>query len=74
MELHLGVVRHIGVVQMLLIMLMLIEKKGRVDQLDFAARLHHWMRHGFTEFGDLGTHTHGSMQTQASDPPNAGTF
>lgn len=41
---------------MLLIMLMLIENKGRVDQLDFASRLHNWMCHGFTEFGDLGTY------------------
>ena len=42
---------------MLLIMLMLIEKKGKVDQLDFAARLHNWMLHGFAEFGDLGDYT-----------------
>ena len=39
---------------MLLIMLMLIERNGGVDQRDFAARLHNWMLHGFKEFGDLG--------------------
>lgn len=39
---------------MLLIMLMLIEKNGRVDQLDFAAKLHNWMCHGFAELGDVG--------------------
>ena len=39
---------------MLLIMMMLIEKGGKVDQLDFAAKVHNWMLHGFEEFGDLG--------------------
>lgn len=39
---------------MLLILLMLIEKGGKVDQLDFAAKIHNWMLHGFEEFGDLG--------------------
>lgn len=42
---------------MLLIMLMLIEKEGQVDQLDFAAKIHNWMLHGFQEFGDIGTYT-----------------
>ena len=39
---------------MLLIMLMLIEKNGRVDQLDFAAKIHNWMCRGFAELGDVG--------------------
>ena len=41
---------------MLLIMLMLIERHGEVNQKDFAARLHNWMLHGFKEFGDLGVY------------------
>lgn len=39
---------------MLLILLMLIEKNGKVDQLDFATRIHNWMKHGFEELGDIG--------------------
>ncbi len=39
---------------MLLIMLMLIERNGEVDQKDFAGRLNNWRLHGFTEFGDQG--------------------
>ena len=39
---------------MLLIMLMLTEKGGKIDQLDFAAKIHNWMLHGFQELGDLG--------------------
>lgn len=41
-------------VQMLLIMMMVIERNGRVDQVDFAKRLHGWMSAGFKELGDLG--------------------
>lgn len=36
-------------------MLMIIEKRGEVDQLDFAAKIHNWMLHGFEELGDVGT-------------------
>lgn len=39
---------------MLLIMMMLTEKGGKIDQLDFAAKIHNWMLHGFQELGDLG--------------------
>ena len=49
-----GTLIYIALHQMLLILLMLIDKQGKVDQLDFAARLHNWMLHGFKEFGDLG--------------------
>lgn len=27
---------------------------GRVDKMDFATRLHNWMKHGFEELGDIG--------------------
>lgn len=40
--------------QMILIMESLIEHNLNVDPLDFAKRLHHWMKHGFEELGDLG--------------------
>lgn len=39
---------------MLLIMLMVIDRNGGLDQVDFASRLHNWMCSGFKEFGDLG--------------------
>lgn len=39
---------------MILIMQMLIERNGSIDQLDFAAKIHGWMNHGFQELGDLG--------------------
>ena len=41
----------INVPQMLLILLMLVEKNGEVDRLDFAAKLHNWMCMGFEELG-----------------------
>ena len=41
---------------MLLIMMMLIERNGQVDQLDFAKRIHNWMTSGFKELGDIGTY------------------
>lgn len=43
---------------MLLIMLMLTELNGKVDQLDFASRMYNWMRHGFKELGDIGNIIH----------------
>ena len=39
---------------MLLILQMIVEKDGKVDKLDFAKRLHHWMQHGFQELEDVG--------------------
>jgi len=40
--------------KMLLIMLMIIEGQGSVNPLDFASRIHNWMKKGFPEFGDVG--------------------
>jgi len=40
--------------QMLLILQMIVERGGSVDGLDFARRIHGWMKHGFPEFGDVG--------------------
>ena len=39
---------------MLLILMMLVENKGRVNQLDLAAKLKDWMHHGFKDLGDYG--------------------
>lgn len=40
--------------QMLLILQSVVENNGRVDRLDFARRILHWMKHGFQELGDYG--------------------
>jgi hypothetical protein len=40
---------------MLLILMMVVEKNGGVDKLDFAAKLHNWMCNGFKELGDYGS-------------------
>lgn len=40
--------------QMLLILLSIVENKGRVDKLDFARRMREWMMKGFPELGDVG--------------------
>lgn len=34
--------------------MMLVENKGRVNQLDLAAKLKDWMHHGFKDLGDYG--------------------
>ena len=39
---------------MLLILLGIVENNGHVDRLDFAKRIHDWMKHGFSELGDVG--------------------
>ena len=45
---------YVCIFQMLLILLMIVQGNGAVDQLNFADRLYNWMRHGFPEFGDHG--------------------
>jgi len=40
--------------QMLLILQMIVENDGKVDRVDFAKRLYHWMQHGYEELGDIG--------------------
>jgi len=37
--------------QMLLILQMIVENDGKVDRVDFAKRLYHWMQHGYKELG-----------------------
>ena len=39
---------------MLLILQMIVEKCGQMDVVDFANRLHTWMKQGFKELGDIG--------------------
>ena len=39
---------------MLLILKSIVESSGCVDKLDFAKRLHGWMKYGFSELGDHG--------------------
>ena len=46
-------VAYISCFQMLLILQSIVEN-GRVDRVDFAARLHNWMKCGFKELGDIG--------------------
>ena len=33
---------------------MIVENDGKVDRVDFAKRLYHWMQHGYEELGDIG--------------------
>lgn len=40
--------------QMILIMQSLVDKNGEIDPLDFAKKLHKWMKEGFKELGDRG--------------------
>lgn len=42
--------------QMLLILLGIVENKGRVLKEDFAKRMRKWMEEGFAELGDRGKH------------------
>ena len=48
-------------VQMLVILLSIVSKSGIVDEIDFAERLHGWMRHGFKDLGDHGKYCHHSL-------------
>lgn len=40
--------------QMLLILQGIVDSNGKVDRLDFAKRIRHWMQSGFEELGDVG--------------------
>jgi ADP-ribosylglycohydrolase len=40
--------------QMLLILQMIIEHRGKVDVKDFARKMKHWAKHGIEEHGDIG--------------------
>ena len=40
--------------QMVLILQMIVEGQGRVDRCAFAEKMHHWMKNGFKELGDIG--------------------
>ena len=41
---------------MLLILQMIVERRGQVDVVDFANRMYTWMRQGFQELGDTRTY------------------
>lgn len=41
--------------QMLLILLGVVDNKGKVLKEDFATRMLNWTREGFAELGDMGT-------------------
>ena len=45
---------HSFLLQMLLILLSILSKEGKVDEKDFAKRLQDWMIKGFPELGDQG--------------------
>ena len=40
--------------QMILILRTLVENNGKFDEKDFARKLKHWVRHGYSELGDTG--------------------